>query len=478
MEDLIRMTATEVVARLVRREVTPLELVDVLARRIAAADGRVNAIPLLCLDRARAQARRIMERRDPPPPRGWLAGLPMPIKDNNDVGGVVTSGGSPIYADFVAERSDNTVATLEASGGIPIGKSNIPEFAGANTYNTVYGATRNPWDLRMSAAGSSGGAAAALASGQAWLANGNDLGGSLRQPASFCGVVGLRPSPGRVPRKAAAMPFDPLWVEGPMARNVPDVALMLDAMCAEHPDDPLTMPPPARPWVEAVRSPVRPQRVAFSPDLGIVPVEPEIQAICRDAATRHFRSIGVGVEEACPDFTGALDAFQTLRAALVAAALGDLLPNHRNRIKPDIVWNIEKGLSQTADDVIRAERTRRALYHRVSAFFEDFDLLVCPATPLAPFPVETEFPATIAGVRSETYIDWIGICFAVTLTSCPVVAIPAGFTTSGLPVGLQLVGRPRGEAALLGAAALFEQATGLDRRVPIEPRDRAMPVGP
>jgi amidase len=471
MDELIRMTATEVVDRLRRRDITPLEVVDTLARRIEAVDGQVNAIPTRCFERARQQARSMVQQRsEHGERRGWLAGLPVPIKDNNDVGGVVTTQGSPIFADQVPGKSDNTVATLEASGAIPIGKTNIPEFAGANTFNTVFGATRNPWDLRMSVSGSSGGAAAALASGQAWLANGNDLGGSLRQPASFCGVLGLRPSPGRVPRKEAALPFDPLWVEGPMARNVPDLALMFDAMCAEHPDDPLSMPPPARPWVEAVRSPMAPRRVAFSPDLGIVPVEPEIQAICREAASRHFAEIGVVVDEACPDFTGALDCFQTLRATLVAAALGDLLPNQRNRIKPDIVWNIEKGLKQTADDVIRAERTRRALYHRVSAFFETYDLLVCPATPLAPFPVETNYPEIIAGVKSETYIDWIGICFAVTLTSCPVVAIPAGLTATGLPVGLQLIGRPRGEAALLGAAALFERATGYDRRVPIEPR--------
>lgn len=471
MDELIRMSATEVVDRLRRRDLSPLEAVDTLCRRIEAVDDKVNAVPTRCFERARRQAQLMTERRSGHGERpGWLAGLPIPIKDNNDVGGVVTTQGSPIFADHVAGKSDNTVATLEANGAIPIGKTNIPEFAGANTFNTVFGATRNPWDLRMSVAGSSGGAAAALASGQAWLANGNDLGGSLRQPASFCGVLGLRPSPGRVPRKEAALPFDPLWVEGPMARNVPDLALMFDAMCAEHTDDPLTMPPPATPWVGAVRSPIAPRRIAFSPDLGIVPVEPEIKAICREATSRHFGAIGAAVEEACPDFTGALDAFQTLRATLVASALGELLPNQRNRIKPDIVWNIEKGLRLTADDVIRAERTRRALYHRVSAFFETYDLLVCPATPLAPFPVEINYPEVIAGVKSQTYIDWIGICFAVTLTSCPVVAIPAGFTAAGLPVGLQLIGKPRGEAALLGAAALFEQATGHDKRVPIEPR--------
>ncbi len=471
MDELIRMSATEVVNRLRRRDLSPLEVVDTLYRRIETVDDKVNAVPTRCFERAREHAQAMMRRpAEPESRRGWLAGLPVPIKDNNDVGGVITTQGSPIFADQVAGKSDNTVATLETNGAIPIGKTNIPEFAGANTFNTVFGATRNPWDLRMSVSGSSGGAAAALASGQAWLANGNDLGGSLRQPASFCGVLGLRPSPGRVPRKEAALPFDPLWVEGPMARNVPDLALMFDAMCAEHPDDPLTLPPPAMPWVEAVRSPVAPRRIAFSPDLGIVPVEAEIKDICREATSRHFALLGGVVEDACPDFSGALDAFQTLRATLVATALGDLLPNQRNRIKPDIVWNIEKGLKQTADDVIRAERTRRALYHRVSAFFETYDLLVCPATPLAPFPVEINYPEVIAGVKSETYIDWIGICFAVTLTSCPVVAIPAGFTAAGLPVGLQLIGKPRGEAALLGAAALFEQATGLDKRVPIEPR--------
>lgn len=473
MDELIRMTATEVVAKLKRREVSPLELVEVLAKRIETVQGRVNALPTRCYDRARAQATAMMEAKPQADRPGWLAGLPMPIKDNCDVGGVRTTNGSPIFADFVPEVSDHTVATLEANGAIPIAKSNIPEFAGANTFNTVFGATRNPWDLRMSVAGSSGGAAAALASGQAWLANGNDLGGSLRTPASFCNVLGLRPSPGRVPRKSPPLPFDPLWVEGPMARNVPDLALLFDAMCAQHPDDPLTLPPPATPWIEAVRSPNAPKRVAFSPDLGIVPVEPEVKAICRDAM-RHFEAIGARVEEACPDFTGALDAFQTLRATLVAAALGHHLPNQRNRIKPDIVWNIEKGQTQTAEDTVRAERVRGQLYHRIAAFFESYDLLVCPAAPVPPFPVEINYPEVIDGVKSHTYIDWIGITFAVTLTACPVIAIPAGFTASGLPVGVQLIGKPRGEAALLGAAALYEQATGLHKLLPIEPREQAL----
>jgi len=477
VDQLIAMTASEVVGRLKRREVSPLELIDALIARIEAVDGRINALPMRCYERARDQAKTLMRsdgggRADR---LVWLAGLPMPIKDNCDVGGVVTTQGSPIFVDFVPPRSDHTVATLEANGAIPIAKSNIPEFAGANTYNTVYGPTRNPWDLRMSVAGSSGGAAAALASGQAWLANGNDLGGSLRTPASFCNVVGLRPSPGRIPRKAPPLPFDPLWVEGPMARNVRDVALLFDAMCAAHADDPLSLPPPATPWVAAVDRPVRPARVAFSPDLGILPVEPEVAEICRAAALR-FADLGVAVEEICPDFSGAIETFQTLRATLVAAALGHLLPNQRNRIKPDIVWNIEKGLTQSADDTIRAERERGRLYHRMAGFFQTYDVLVCPAAPVPPFPVEIHYPSVIAGREPTTYIDWIGITFAVTLTSCPVVAMPAGFTRSGLPVGVQLIGRPRGEAALLGAAALLEQTSGLTRLTPIEPRETARPT--
>jgi amidase len=386
MDAMIRMGATEVVARLKRREVSPLELVDALIARIEAVDGRVNALPIRCFERARAQAKALMQSRGAADRRGWLAGLPMPIKDYCDVGGVRTTKGSPLFADTVPAVSDHTVATLEANGAIPIAKSNVPEFAGANTFNPLFGATRNPWDLRMSVGGSSGGAAAALASGQAWLATGNDLGGSLRTPASFCGIVGLRPSPGRVPRKASPLPFDPLWVEGPMARNVPDLALFFDAMCAQHPDDPLTMPPPPEPWVDAVRNPVAPRRVAFSPDLGILPVDPEVARICRDAM-RHFVAIGAAVEDAGPDFSGAIDTFQTLRATLVAAALGEHLPNQRNRIKPDIAWNIEKGQRQSAADTVRAERTRGELYHRVSAFFETYDLLVCPAAPVPPFPV-------------------------------------------------------------------------------------------
>ncbi len=471
---LCRLTATEAVARLRAGGISPLDLVEAAAARIEAIDGAVNALPIRFLDVAREEARRFpgarataAAGRDHP---GWLAGLPIAVKDYNDVGGQLTTHGSPIFARNVAPADDVTVATMRASGAIPIAKSNVPEFAGSNTFNPVWGATRNPWDLRMSAGGSSGGAAAALAAGLVWLANGSCLGGSLRIPASFCGIVGLRPSPGVVPRGVALPPFDTLWVEGPMGRCVADVALLLDAQAAQSARDPLSRPAPAVSFTAALEKRRPPRRVGFSADLGLSRVDPEVAAICRAGAAR-FAAMGTAVEEAAaPDFTGAIETFQTQRALLFAALRGALLERERARIAPDIVWNIEKGLALTAGEIIRAERARAALYHRVAAFFETHDLLACPTVAVPPFPVEQPYPTEIAGERLTTYIDWMFLTFVVTLTGCPAISVPCGFTRSGLPVGLQLVGRPHGDAGLLGMAMLLEQALGLAAQVPLEPR--------
>jgi len=479
-EELCRLTATQAVALLRAGEVSPLDLVEAAAARIEATDGAVNALPIRFLDVAREEAKRFpassraMAGREERP--GWLAGLPIAIKDYNDVGGQLTTYGSPIFAHNIAPEDDITVATLRASGAIPIAKSNVPEFAGSNTFNPVWGATRNPWDLRMSAGGSSGGAAAALAAGQVWLANGSCLGGSLRIPASFCGIVGLRPSPGVVPRGVGLPPFDTLWVEGPMGRCVADVALLLDAQAAQSPRDPLSRPAPAVSFTAALGKRRPPRRIGFSADLGLSRVDPEVAAICREGAAR-FAAMGTAVEEAAPDFSGAIETFQTQRAVLFAALRGELLERERARIAPDIVWNIEKGLRLTADEVVRAERNRAALYHRVAAFFETYDLLACPTVAVPPFPVEQPYPTEIGGVRLTTYIDWMFLTFVVTLTGCPAISVPCGFTRAGLPVGLQLVGRPHGDAELLGMAQLLEEATGLAARVPREPAAAAMSQG-
>lgn len=468
--ELTALTATEAVRLLRSGEVSPLEMVDAAIARIEAVDGQVNALPVRMFDAARGAARSFRQDRDAAGEPGWLAGLPIAIKEFNDVEGLPTTFGSPIFADCVAPRSDLVVRNLETSGGIVLAKSNVPEFAGSNTFNSVYGATRNPWDLRMTAGGSSGGAAAALAAGEVWLANGSDLGGSLRIPASYCGITGLRPSVGRVPRPAALPPFDSLWVEGPMARNVADVALMLDAQIRSSHHDPLALPRPITPFVEAARLPIAPKRVGYSSDLGLArAVDPEVIEICR-SATRKLSEYGTRVEDACPDLTGSIESFQTLRALLFAAVRGELLDEHRDRIAPEIVWNLQKGIDLTAAEIIRAERLRSRIFVAVAAFFEEFDLLACPTVALPPFPVEQRYPTEIGGETLTTYIDWMFLTFCLSITGCPVISLPCGFTAAGLPVGLQLMGRPHGDFDLLSAASIVEQGCDCTLKVPLDLR--------
>ncbi|MEL6791919.1 MAG: amidase family protein [Pseudomonadota bacterium] len=465
MGDLTNMTATAVVAELKAGRLSPTEALDAAIARIEAVDRQVNALPIRCFERARDRARALEAS---PETAGPLAGLPIAVKDYNDVGGVRTTYGSPIFADNVAARSDATVGTLEARGANPVAKSNVPEWAGGHTFNPVNGLTRNPWNLGRSAGGSSGGSAAALASGQVWLATGNDLGGSLRTPAGFNGVVGMRPGPGVVPRGTRLPPFDALWVEGPMARTVEDVALMLDAGAGAHPDDPLAFDPTVS-FTQAAARLMQPARIAFSPDLGVVPMAREIAATA-EGAMKRLASAGAEVTTEAPDFTGALDAFQTLRATLLGAMMGEMAETERDRINPDIVQNVEKGFAVTPEALFEAERTRHRLQANMAVFFETHDALICPTASIEPFPVETRYVTEIDGVPCETYIDWFAITFAVTLTGCPVVSLPCGFTAAGLPVGVQVIGKPRGEAALLSIAKWIEAALNLPFGAPIDPR--------
>ncbi len=458
--ELIRMTARQVLALLDAGEASPADLLEALRARIGAVDGPVNALPTLCFERAFADIDRATGR-------GVLRGLPVAIKDLANVAGVRTTHGSPIYADHVPEVSDHVVERIEDRGGIVFAKSNTPEFgAGASTFNEVFGRTANPWNLSRSAAGSSGGAAAALASGTAWLAHGSDMGGSLRNPASFCGVVGLRPSPGLIPRAPSADAFGTLAQEGPMARNVADLALLLDAMAGADPREPLGFD--AEDHLSAALAPRMPLRVAYSPDLGITPVDPEVAAVTEAAAWR-CEALGARVDLACPDFDGAHEAFQTLRAVSFAAGHQEHYRDKRDLLKPDIVWNIERGLALTGADVARATRLRTALVERMAAFLGDYDLLLCPTTIVPPFPVEDRTVTRCNGVEFETYIDWLAIVYAITLTGAPALSLPCGFTADGLPVGLQMIAPVRGEKRLLAAAAALEAELGLDLG-PIDPR--------
>lgn len=468
MKELYRQTARQMVELLRTRQVSPLEAIEASVARIEETDGDLNAIPTLCADRAREHAKRLMAQPPEDATRGQLYGLPIVVKDLVDVAGVRSTKGSPIYANRVPRESSYSVGILESNGGLVIGKSNTPEFgAGANTFNEVFGKTRNPWDTRMTCGGSSGGSAVALASGQVWLATGSDLGGSLRIPASFCSVVGLRPSPGRVPEGPKAFPFETLSVDGPMGRTVEDVALMLDAEAGHHPGDPLSYPVPNIPYIDAVESPKPPDRIAYTPDLGIAPVAGEVKDLCTNAV-RLFEEVS-DVEEDSIDLHDARDTFQTLRAAQFAANMRPLFTSHRDMLKPEVIWNIEKGMALDRRDVEKAQAARGTLFHRVTAFFEKYDLLVCPTVSVPPFDVDIRYLTEVDGVQMDNYVDWLLLTFALTLTACPAISVPCGFTASGLPVGLQFVGPPRGEASLLSAAAIFEEAAGLMGRVPVDP---------
>lgn len=471
MNDIIRMTACDVVDLLRRGEVSPPELVKTLEEHVDSADAEVNALPIRFFDQAHAQAEALVKAHPDPSDRGLLAGLPVAVKDYNDVAGQRTTFGSPIFAETVAAESDAMVRTLERNGAVTYAKSNVPEIAGGHTYNTVFGASRNPWNLDRSVGGSSGGAAACLAAGSAWLSTGNDLGGSLRTPAGFNGIVGVRPTAGLVPRRTPAVPFDTLWVEGPMARNVADAALMLDAMVGYDAHDPLTRPTKPASFLAALDEYDAPARIAYTPDLGVLPVDRAVREVTR-ASMANFAALGTDVVETCPDFSDAYESFQTLRAHLIATMHASTLAAHRDLIKPDIVWNIEKGLALATEQIQWAERARGALVHRMMDLLEDHDLLVVPSAPLPPFPVEWTWPKEIDGTELTTYIDWIAITFCISLTGCPVVAMPAGLDDDGLPIGIQLVGRPGSEARLLAYARRFEDAVGIAGQLPVDPRSR------
>ena len=469
--DLIRRTACEVVELLARGEVAARELVEACRLRIEEVDGALNALPTLCVDRARERASEISAHaRSGEDAAGWLGGLPVAVKDLNPVAGVRTTFGSAIFADHVPDESDYTVERLESNGAVIVAKSNTPEFgAGGTTFNDVFGITSNPWNTGRTCGGSSGGSCVAVATGQAWAASGSDFGGSLRIPASFCGVVGLRPTPGVVPRGPATQPFSSLWVDGPIARNVADCALMLDAMSGRDVRDPLSRTRPVTSYLAKVRQePVARPRVACSSDLGVTPVDPVVARAFSEAIDA-IAATGARIEEDCPDMTGAPAIFHTLRASWLAADMGALLDGHESEMKPELVWNIRKGMTLSADEIGRAEVERGRLYRRFVEFFDRYDFLLTPATVVAPFDKDERFPETIDGRRLETYLDWYAITYCVSLTACPAMSLPIGFTDDGLPVGMQIVGPPFSEVRLLTWAAQLESMLGISGRLPIDP---------
>ena len=471
MTDLAKHTAIELSSMLRSGEVSAREVVAAHIARIETYDRVVNAVVTRTFEAALAKA----DAADTALARGeqpkLLHGLPVAHKDLADTAGVRTTYGSLLFADHVPDHDALVVQRMAEAGAISLGKTNTPEFGtGSHTVNPVFGATRNPYHLDRSAGGSSGGAAAALAAREVCLADGSDLGGSLRNPGSFCNVVGLRPSPGRVPGWPLSDVSDQLGVVGPMARTVADAALLLAVLAGPDPRVPLALdrPPPVLTDPAQVPGLITRDlggiRVAWSPDLGL-PVEAAVRQVLA-GARQVLTELGATVVDATPDLAGADEAFRTLRAFRYATFFAGLLARHRDKIGANTAWNIERGLELSVADLSRATLLRAALAERVSAFFADVDVLACPVSQVPPFDVTLDWVHEIDGKPLANYLDWMASAYLISATGLPAISVPAGFTLDGLPVGLQLVGRRRGDWDLLSVAHAFESATGYGAVMP------------
>ncbi len=464
-EDICFLPACELV-RLVRsRELCALDVMDAHIAQIERVNPAVNAIVTFLPERAREHARAIdaaFARGEDPGP---LAGLPVAHKDLTPTKGIRTTFGSPIFKDFVPEADAVIVERLRQAGAITVGKTNTPEFgAGSQTFNTVFGATRNPYDLTRTCGGSSGGAAAALACGLLPIADGSDMGGSLRNPASFCNVVGLRPSAGRVPNWPSVAAWFPMLVAGPMARTVADVTLMMSAIAGPDARAPISLQDPGALFARPLERNFKGVRIAWSANLGGLPVEPEVARVMQSRRA-VFTDLGCVVEEATPDLRDAHEIFSVLRAWNFELSFGELLKTKRALMKDTVVWNIEQGASLTGPQVGAAERSRTQLFHRMREFMQEYDFLVAPVVQVLPFDVDVPYPTRINGIELGSYIDWMRSCYYITVTGAPALSVPCGFS-AGLPVGLQIIGRFQDDFGVLQMAHAFEQATGFWKQRP------------
>jgi amidase len=454
------LRATELARGIRARELSIREVMEAHLAQIERINGKVNAIVTLTAEEAIDRARAADEALARGEEVGPLCGLPVAHKDLSPTRGVRTTFGSLVYRDFVPDRDALIVERLKEAGAISVGKTNTPEFgAGSQTFNEVFGETLNPYDTARTCGGSSGGAAVALACGMVPLADGSDLGGSLRNPAAFCNVVGFRPSVGRVPNWPVPAAWFPLSVEGPMARTVRDAACMLGAIAGPDARSPVSISESGDTFFRPLERDFEGTQVAWSADLGGLPVDPRVRAVL-EGHRRVFEDLGCVVGEGEPDFAGADEAFKVWRAWYYELAFGGLLEEHRDEIKDTVVWNIEEGMRLSGPQIGEAERKRTELYHRVREFMETYEFMILPVTQVPPFDVKQRYVTEIEGVPMETYIDWMKSCYYVTATGLPAVSVPCGFTPEGLPVGLQIVGRHHDDIGVLQLAHAFEEATG------------------
>ena len=463
-DDLCFTSAIDLAAMIRAKRVSAREVMQAHLKQIERVNPSVNAIVTLVADKAMADAAAADDELARGKPRGPLHGLPIAHKALVAPKGIRTTQGSPFYRDFVPEADAPIITLIKNAGALTVGKTNTPEFgAGSNTFNTVFGATKNPYDLTRTCGGSSGGAAVALATGMVPIADGSDTGGSLRNPAAFCNVVGFRPSPGRV--SAGRSSWSPLSTSGPMARSVADAALFLSVLAKPDTRSPTALvDDPAR-FAGRLDRNFRGTRVAWYKGLGGIPFEPEIRRVVEDARS-VFTSLGCVVEEAEPDFTQVDETFATLRHLSYHSDYAALAKQRPEWIKETIHWEIAEAERQTAADVARALAHQSQLYSQVQTFFTRYDYFVLPVTQVEPFDLTTPYPMSVAGVPMGTYIDWMRSCWYVTMMANPAISVPAGFTRSQLPVGLQIVGRHRDEWSVLQLAHAFERATKHGERRP------------
>jgi len=466
MSDICFLNATEMASLLRDKKLSAREIMEASLKQIDLVNPKVNAVVTLVAEQALENARKADDAQAKGLPLRPLHGLPVAHKDLLDTAGIRTTYGSRIFRDHVPSQDAIIVERAKTAGAITIGKTNTPEFgAGSQTFNGVFGATRNPYDLTKTCGGSSGGAAVALACGMTPLADGTDNGGSLRNPAAYSGIVGFRPSPGRVPMHADGNPWSTLSVHGPMARTVPDVALFLSAIAGSDARCPISIAEPGSQFASDLERDFKGVRVAWFRDLSGVPFDKRVRTAV-DAQRTVFENLGCLVEEAEPDLSEANQAYHTLRAYGFLSAHAENIRKHRDLIKDTILFEYHRGLKLTASDLAQATAQRAAVWDRMRVFQKKYEYFIVPTTQVPPFDLSQEYVTEIEGDKMETYIDWMRCCYLITVTEAPSLSVPCGYTPEGLPVGLQIVGRHRGDWSVLQMGHAFEQATMTNRRRP------------
>lgn len=463
MKNLWKKRATEIIKLIDKKEITKEEALSSSINRINDINPKVNALVTICEKKARLSLKINNKNQT----NNILRSMPVIIKDMNEVLGVRTTYGSMLYKDNIPKKSDIIVETIEKNGGIILGKSNIPEFAaGSHTYNDLFGTTKNPWNINLSAGGSSGGSAAALASGMAWFATGSDLGGSLRNPASWCGVTGLRPTPGLIPHGPNKFPFFNLSVDGPMARNIEDLSIFLDAMVTHNNRDPLSFKKPKHSFfnnLQAMNN--KKYLVGFTEDFGIFACDSEVRTMMKNTL-KLIEGLGHNIVNEFPDMKDSEETFQIIRAYMFFASYEYLLKKESSLIKKEVIWNIEKGRKLKIDDLIKAEKNRAKIYNNATTFFEKFDFLIVPSSAVPPFNSKEKWVKKIEDTTYDNYVSWLMIAASISLTGCPSIALATSFSNEGAPFGIQIIAAPHEEDKLLQFAKTIESNINIADLVP------------